>query len=308
LQFCDRCPAFWRFQALHIMYILVVFCQIEHRLIKTEVPFFKKNQAEKSKSAKNQGGGRDTSWGGISSWYDETVEKENSYQKELILPNLLRLLDIKKGEKIIDIACGQGFFAREYSKHGASVAGTDISPELISIANERSQGSGAVFNVSSANKQQFPNSAFDKASCILALQDIEDLNGTIFEVGRLLKPGGLFVAVINHPAFRVPKRSSWVVDEKNKIQFRRVDEYISETKVKFEVHPGSTSSPQADQITTYFHRPLQSYFKALEKAGLAVVRLEEWVSNKESQPGPRSDMENKARREFPLFMALVARH
>ncbi len=37
-----------------------------------------------------------TSWGNVAEWYDETVEQKGSYQKDLILPNLLRLMDIRK--------------------------------------------------------------------------------------------------------------------------------------------------------------------------------------------------------------------
>jgi hypothetical protein len=51
---------------------------------------------------------------------------------------------------------------------------------------------------------------------------------------------------------------------------------------------------------------LQFYFKALRKAGFLVSRLEEWNSQKKSQPGPRADAENRARKEFPLFLALEA--
>jgi hypothetical protein len=37
-----------------------------------------------------------------------------------------------------------------------------------------------------------------------------------------------------------------------------------------------------------------------------VTRLEEWSSNKTSQPGKRAEAENTARREFPLFMYIRA--
>ena len=61
-----------------------------------------------------------------------------------------------------------------------------------------------------------------------------------------------------------------------------------------------------DNFTVTYHRPLQSYFSALLKAGLYVDLLEEWMSNKESEPGKRSRGENRARKEVPLFMAIRA--
>jgi ubiquinone/menaquinone biosynthesis C-methylase UbiE len=52
----------------------------------------------------------------VADWYDDVLNKEGSYQKEVILPNLIRLLEIKKGESVIDIACGQ----EENSRSGAA--------------------------------------------------------------------------------------------------------------------------------------------------------------------------------------------
>ncbi len=40
----------------------------------------------------------------------------------------------------------------------------------------------------------------------------------------------------------------------------------------------------------------------LAKHGFAVTRLEEWISNKKSQKGPRVTAEDKARKEIPLFL------
>jgi hypothetical protein len=47
--------------------------------------------------------------------------------------------------------------------------------------------------------------------------------------------------------------------------------------------------------------------KALAKAGFAVTNLEEWVSHKKSDSGPRAAEENRARKEIPMFMYLEAR-
>lgn len=78
-----------------------------------------------------------TSWGKVAEWYSDLLEKqEGTYQKDLILPNLLRLMEIKKGETILDLACGQGFFSREFLKSGAKVMGVDVSRELIHLARE----------------------------------------------------------------------------------------------------------------------------------------------------------------------------
>lgn len=244
----------------------------------------------------------ETSWDKVAIWYDENIEKEGSYQKDLILPNIIRLMSIKKDEKILDIACGQGFFSREFARAGGLVSAFDISPQLINIAKNRENNLKINYSISSSDKMfSFKDNTFDKATIILAIQDIEKLGETMSEASRVLKNGGELFMVINHPTFRIPKKTSWGFDEEKNIQFRRVDEYISEARIKMDVHPGRSGS----EHTTSFHRPLQTYFKVFQKNGFVVTRLEEWVSNKESEPGPRAIAENKARREFPLFMAMV---
>jgi hypothetical protein len=42
----------------------------------------------------------------------------------------------------------------------------------------------------------------------------------------------------------------------------------------------------------------------LAEAGLAITSLEEWPAQRVSEPGPRADAENRARREIPLFLAV----
>ncbi len=56
----------------------------------------------------------DTSWNKVANWYDELLKTDpDSYQSKVIAPNLLRILNIQKGEKIFDLACGQGYFSKE---------------------------------------------------------------------------------------------------------------------------------------------------------------------------------------------------
>jgi len=245
---------------------------------------------------------KDTSWGGVADWYDDLLTKtEGTYQKEVILPNLLRAMEIKKGEKVLDLACGQGFFSREFAKAGAEVLGLDISPELIKIASLQTTNYKlpAVFKVAPAdNLKSVPDSSMDKAAIVLAIQNIENLMGTMAECARVLKKGGKLFIVMNHPVFRIPKASSWGWDEEKKMQYRQLDAYMSESREKIDMHPGEKSR----DYTISFHRPLQVYFKAMRKAGFAVRSLEEWISGRVSQPGPRAKAENAARAEFPLFL------
>ena len=249
-----------------------------------------------------------TSWGKVADWYNNLLEKEvGSYQKTLILPNLLRLLAIKKNETILDLGCGQGFFSREFAKAGAKIIGVDLSPELIAIAQKNSL-KNIIYHVSSAKNLNFiKNNSLDKIAMILSIQNIDNVHKVFQECNRALKPNGKLFIVMNHPAFRIPKQSDWGYDEKNKIQYRRVDKYMSEKKLTILMNPSAKFRQVKEQYTVSFHRPLQFYFKLLGNNGFGVTRLEEWTSNKTSQPGPKAAAEDQARKEIPLFLFLEAK-
>lgn len=248
---------------------------------------------------------KETSWGNVAGWYDNLLKKDNTYQNEVILPNLLKLMEIKSTDSILDLACGQGFFTREFAKLGAKVSGVDISTELIKIAKEQSKGN-IDYTVSSAdNLSSIKDKSIDKISIILALQNIDNMAGVFKECHRVLKPKGKLYLVLNHVAFRVPRKSDWGYDEKTKVQYRRVEKYLSEFMMNMDMNPGEKIQ-KFKQYTVSFHRPLQSYFKNLNTSHFLVARLEEWVSNKKSQIGPRQKAEDVARKEIPMFMCIEA--
>lgn len=244
-----------------------------------------------------------TSWGNVAAWYDEYLADEDSYQQQVILPNLLRIVDPKRDQRILDLACGQGFFTAHFAASGAGVMGVDISPELIQTARKKIRMPNVVFEVSSAHKLGFlRNSTFDTVVSVLATQNIKELDETFAECERILKPGGRLVLVINHPAFRVPQASDWQYDAAGQRQGRVVYKYMSEATLKIDMYPGAKKKT----FTYSFHRPLQTFVKWLSKRGFAITRLEEWVSHKKSQKGPRSVAEDAARKEIPLFMCIEA--
>lgn len=248
-----------------------------------------------------------TSWGGVAEWYDELLSEDaDSFQAKVILPNLVRILDPKPGMQVLDVACGQGFFTRALSAAGARATGCDISAELVMLAVQKSTNT-IEYHVSPADALTFAaDGSFDAATIVLALQNIENLQGAVAECARVLKPGGRLILVMNHPAYRIPQRSSWGWDDKTASQYRRVDAYMSDSRIKIDMTPGE-KDPEKKRSTVSFHRPLQAYFKALNKAGLSATRLEEWISHRTSQKGPRQAEEDRIRKEIPMFLMLEAK-
>lgn len=248
-----------------------------------------------------------TSWGNVAEWYDELVDGQGSnYQKDLLLPNILRCLGDLQGLHVLDLACGQGFFTRALAGAGAHMAGQDISPELIEKAKRLSQElpQPIAYYVNPADdlSRLPPTAAFDIIMVVLAIQNIANPPDVFRACAKRMALGSRLVLVLNHPAFRIPKASDWGWDEKKKVQYRRIERYSSESMEKILMHPGS----RPDIVTYSYHRPLQYFVKQLRRAGFVVTNLEEWVSHRQSDSGPRAMEENRARREIPLFLYLEA--
>ena len=244
----------------------------------------------------------DTSWGKVADWYSNAVLDKDSYQQQVVLPHLLRLLKLRPKDRILDLACGSGFFSHEFAKAGVEVLGVDIAQELIALA-VRHASPHEKFLVAPADKIPVTDQSFTHVTIVLALQNIQNLEATFFECQRVLQSQGSLYIVLNHPTFRVPRASSWGFDEKADVNYRRVDRYMSESRIEIDMHPGK----QFTETTISFHRPLQVYMKALRKCGFAVTALEEWISHKKSERGPRAKAEDIARKEIPLFLYLEAR-
>ncbi len=250
-------------------------------------------QMEKRNDAK-------TSWGGEAEWYADHLAESDTYHTKVIMPNIMRVIAPEAGLSVLEIGCGEGFIARALAEAGARVTACDIAPELIEIAKQK--GGGIDYRISKAEELGWVEQhAHDVVLAVLTLQNMEKIEPVFQGVSRALASNGRFVFVLNHPAFRIPKATSWGFDTETSIQYRRTDAYLSARKATIDMHPGKRGMKS---VTYSFHRSLQDYMKALRGAGFAIVRLEEWISHRTSEPGPRAKAENTARKEFPLFMMI----
>ncbi len=244
-----------------------------------------------------------TEWGQVADWYDQLVgESGSEYHREVVLPGVLKLLAPQTGQRILDIACGQGVLCRMLHERRVEVTGIDASRELIESARLREPESIRYEVADVRNLDFLPGSYFQAVACVLAIQNINPIQPVFVAVARLLVEGGRCVIVMMHPCFRGPKEASWGWDESKKVQYRRVDRYLLPRKAPIVAHPGK-SDPT---YTWTFHRPIESYVKSLRNAGLLIDAIEEWPSHKTSTSGPRAHAENVARKEVPMFLAIRA--
>lgn len=250
----------------------------------------------------------DSSWNEVAGWYSQHLSGTQTFQKTIIFPGALAMLEPKANGRYLDIACGEGSFLRLLRSRfrETELYGIDAAPELIAHA-EQTMRQDKRLHLQVADAQTFsrviPPQSVDGATCLMAIQNIEHIDRVFQEAAKTLIPGAPLVLVMNHPCFRAPQQSGWGFDEARKIQYRRMDRYLSAYAQPIVAHPGTAPGVK----TISFHRPIALYVRALRTAGFVVDAMEEWVSDRVSDSGPRAKAENVARNEFPLFLAIRAR-
>jgi ubiquinone/menaquinone biosynthesis C-methylase UbiE len=201
------------------------------------------------------------------SWVDFVRKGKDYYRDELNNPATFRLIGNVKGKLVLDLACGEGYNSRILAGKGAKVVGVDFSAELVRSARkeEKRERLGVDYYVAdAANLSRFPSEHFDLVVCFMALQDIENYQGAVSEVARVLKCRGRFVFSIPHPCFEM------VSDKRNRIStavryFGSGEDHIQWNMERL-LKPFETIS---------FHRTLTHYFDVLHKNRLLVRRLVE---------------------------------
>ena len=120
-------------------------------------------------------------------WNPNSYTKHTAFVSQLALP-VVDLLDPKKGEKILDVGCGEGTLAVEIERRGAKVVGIDMSAEMI----EQCQAKGIEAYVGSVTDLPY-NEAFDAVFSNATLHWVKDARGAVQNIAKSLKNGGCFV-------------------------------------------------------------------------------------------------------------------
>ncbi|HEY1016437.1 MAG TPA: class I SAM-dependent methyltransferase [Herpetosiphonaceae bacterium] len=220
-------------------------------------------------------------WDANAEFWDASLGAEgNRFHRMIVEPAVLSLLAPQAGERIVELGCGNGAFARRLASLGADVLATDFSAGLLERARARScPGPGAIAYAQAdatdlAQLLALGERRFDAAVCLMALMDMPEIEPAFHGMSRLLKPGGRCVFALQHPSFNsngAAKTVSWE-DRDGELIERRAMQVWRYRTAWAERAIGIQGQGQAHYV---FHRPLHVLLGAAFAAGFVLDGLEE---------------------------------
>ncbi|KUL45893.1 class I SAM-dependent methyltransferase [Streptomyces regalis] len=124
------------------------------------------------------------------------------------VPGFLAMVGDVRGKSVLDLACGTGFYSREFKRRGATeVLGIDISGEMIAAAQklEEHEPLGVRYEVGDVSEPRSLGRRFDVATGVQMLnyaQDVADMERMCRNVHHSLVPGAEFFVLAQSPDFR----------------------------------------------------------------------------------------------------------
>jgi SAM-dependent methyltransferase len=122
--------------------------------------------------------------------WDPAAYAENASFVHGLAGGVVEWLASHTGERILDLGCGDGQLTERLAETGAIVTGADADPRMVEAAKAR----GLDAHQAMAESLPFADASFDAVFSNAALHWVQDQDGMMAEVRRVLKPGGRFVA------------------------------------------------------------------------------------------------------------------
>jgi ubiquinone/menaquinone biosynthesis C-methylase UbiE len=109
----------------------------------------------------------------------------------------VRVSELAASDAVVDIGCGPGTATRRAAGLGASVIGIDPAPVMLRLARflARRTTPAVIYLQGSAEALPLPDSSVSVAWSIASVHHWTDLDASLQEVRRVLKPGGRLVAI-----------------------------------------------------------------------------------------------------------------
>lgn len=213
-------------------------------------------------------------------WDNLHGDRGNRFHRELVGPAVERLLALQPGERMLDVACGNGTMARRMAELRAVVTAVDFSPALIERAQARGQADGPpiAYEVVDATDEgalvALGAGRFDAVVCTMALMDMPVIAPLYRAVVQLLAQGGRFVFATSHPAFN--SNNPIFTSEKTDVNGQVIETHaLKLTRYLTSDATKAAGAPGEPNPHYYYHRPLHELLGEAFAAGLVLDGLEE---------------------------------
>ena len=219
-------------------------------------------------------------WDNIAEWWDDMIGDGNAFQDYLIEPSQERLLELKPGERVLDIACGAGRFTRRMAEQGVTILAFDHSEKFIERAKQHTTENTDRIEyrvINATDKKallELGENEFDAAVCTMAIMDMSSITPMISVLPELLKPGGRFVFSLSHPAFN-SGTSRLIAEEIYQDGDLRTISGIKLTEYSRAFMYQGIGIPGQSELQHYFHRPISLLFNTCFKFGFVLDGIEE---------------------------------
>ena len=123
----------------------------------------------------------------------QPVADEAAYEKKLSVTQAY----FRPDWEVLEFGCGTGSTAITHSPHVRHIRAIDISPRMIEIAAGKAAAantSNISFEVGTIEELEAPEASYDAVLGLSILHLLEDWEGAIAKVHRMVKPGGIFVS------------------------------------------------------------------------------------------------------------------
>lgn len=124
---------------------------------------------------------------------------DSAYNAHYDRPAVLAALGSVTGLHVLDAACGPGLYTRELLARGAQVTAFDASSAMVELATAEANGRARIDRAVLGEPLPYPDDAFDRIVCALAIHYAVDRHAAFIEFYRVLRPGGVAVISTGHP-------------------------------------------------------------------------------------------------------------